>query len=167
MASYRASITMARTRAHVPANFSDLSDIQDLFCGATDLATVSRRGWLSDVCGQLFEMYGLEPLAYLSRSAAVIESDAVRAASDQLAQLIEKIRLDPDPLYTLTGQTAFPVDELLANLQKPANLAGPTRDEGDGDDVLYLAWFLRAHLAILEHAQTSGYVVLYGQTGEN
>jgi hypothetical protein len=167
MASVRASITMARPRNEIPQNFDSLADIEGLYRHGTDLASLSRRGWLSDVIEQLCRRYDVRGLAYLGKTAVVLDPETVRVAVRMLKLLIERIDADPSHLYDLTGQGAFEVADVRSNLAGPADLAGPPHDEGDGDDLLYLAWFLRAQLAQLEGAQSCGHVVMYAQTRED
>lgn len=150
----------------IPEHFTDLEDIASLYRHGADLGAVSRRGWLSDFVGQLVERFGVSGLAYLGACAAVLDADAVRDAVAGLTLLIRRLDEDPSCLHDLTGQTAFALDEVRRILAGPVDPTGPEHDEGDGDDLLYLAWFLRAHLDLLERARESGQVVLYAQTKE-
>lgn len=163
MPSSRGYIVMARKDDELPDTPVSMSQLEKMFRPG-DLGTASRRAWLSHILEQVIEHYGAQRLGYLNRTAIILDTSAVRASIEALSALIQQISHDPSYLYELTGQDAFSPAEIRETLNGPVSLAGPQRFGDDGDDLLYLAWFLRAHLSVLEYASSSGQVVLCGHS---
>lgn len=165
MPSSRGYITMARRSDEVPGTPISFSDLETMWREG-DLGTASRGAWLTNVLEQILEPYGAQRLSYLCREATVLDPSAVKAAIEALRMLIQRMSVNPSYLYELTRQDMFSAAEIAEILNGPPNLQGPPRYGDDGDDLLFLAWFLRAHLSILELADSSGKIVLCGQSEE-
>lgn len=166
MPSSRGYITMARRGDEVPDAPVSMSGLEKMFRQG-DLGTASRRAWLSHILEQVIEHYGVRQLSYLERTAVILDAPDISATIEALSTLIAQISDDPSYLYELTGQDALSPAEIREILNVPVNLVGPQQYGDDGDDLLYLAWFLRAHQTVLQYARSSGAVVLYGHSEDS
>jgi hypothetical protein len=140
-----------------------MSDLETMYRPG-DLVSTSRRAWLSRILESVIEHYNAYKLQYLTQEFVTLQPQGVTAAIESVSTLIGKISRDPSYLYELTGQDAFSPELICQILTNPVELINPPSYGDEGDDLPFLAWFLRAHLTVLEHANSTGMLVLYGQS---
>ena len=164
MPNYYASLTMAMTLSRVPKKLKSLEDLTPLFKPGEALDTYSRRNWLSLAFERCATHYGFGRLSYLSQSAAVLNPPDVQIAAREIANLLVAIEANLHAFAALFGLDDGLIAELEAALQAPASPWGPLPHSDDGDELHYLISALKAHMALLNHADNNGLCVVHAQT---